>query len=517
MNGRVTSVSAALELLVPPFEPSSGDWDAIVRQAGAANVRHRPLVTRRRAIAAAIAIAVIATLLATPAFGLLVDLIGRVDVPFAGKAAPLEVKRDFYDLGLGLPSSIAPQAIASQSRRVASFSIRGRVRVLYVAPTRDGGYCWEITRSMGGCTNGKRPTPPHRTSPGYVHPELLGLSYDQPTSHGVPYVATIAGDVRSPKARSLEVDFADGTKQVLPFYFVSKPIDAGFFYASIRGGHDTGSTRAVAVVLRDRRGAVLSRQPFYYPTRRQLAKERARQKALLQWMRTHHRQRPAVYGSPPLPPPTEPVQRGAAGGVTAVAGANGVVVFDTSHASPSVRKLIGGPVVTYACIGRLPYNLGPVSLGFPRTTVARVAIRLRGRMSPPLLGCEIQGGYGHRWPDRNDGHSAVEIAFTPAGTRYFEDRAAARDLALFLRSRRMHELRTLSGGALADALKSRYGSALTELGSTRAKLPARRIGYVTKGSATTYVEYSTTGRGFYVRVEAGRIRGQNLKPLAFVF
>jgi hypothetical protein len=518
MTSGITSVSEALELLVPPFEPSAGDWAGIVDRAG--EPARRRLLTRRHIVLVGIVLAVAAALVATPAFGirgLIADLFGRKDVAFTGKTAPVEVKRNFYDLGIGIPESIAPAAIASQSRRVASFKIRGREHVLYVAPTRRGGYCWEFTGSFGGCARDRGLAQPRRVAPGYVHPELFGVTFDEPTTSGVPHVATVSGDIRTANAHSLEIQFADGSKAPLAFYFVSKPIDAGFFYAAIPAGHETKRTRAVAAVIRDRRGKVLARQPFDYPTPQQVARQRARQKAMLQRLHRLRNVPPPIRRSPKLPPPTAPFQRGSDGGVTVVAGHNGVAVFDTTRATPRIRTLISGRGVGYACIRRLPYNPAPVSLSFPRTTFDRVAIRLQGSMSPPFLGCEIQGGYGHSWPDRNGSHSAVEIAFTSAGRSYFEDRAAARDLALFLRSRRMHELRKLQGGGLATALHDRYGSAVTKLDSASATLRPGRIGYVTEGSSTTYVEWSTTGRHFYVRVDAGRIRAQNVKPLAFVF
>ncbi len=156
MNGRITSVSEALELLVPPFEQREGDgWESIVARAVRPAAVSRPRRASRRRIALiAIAAALVATLVATPAFGirgLLADLIGRHDVPFTGKTAPVEVKRNFFDLSLGAPSSMDPNAIASQARRVASFVVHGRAHVLFVAPTAAGGYCWELSGAFGGC------------------------------------------------------------------------------------------------------------------------------------------------------------------------------------------------------------------------------------------------------------------------------------------------------------------------------------------------------------------------------
>jgi hypothetical protein len=49
------------------------------------------------------------------------------------------------------------------------------------------------------------------------------------------------------------------------------------------------------------------------------------------------------------------------------------------------------------------------------------------------------------------------------------------------------------------------------------QLPTNRIGYISNGATTTFVEHSSTGRHFYVRISNGHIKDQNVKPLAFVF
>jgi hypothetical protein len=510
MNARITSVSEALELLVPPFERvDSDEWAAIVAAAElTAPERRAGLVTRRRIVVIAIAIAVLATLVATPAFGirgLIADLFGRHDVKFTGKTAPIEVKRNFFELSLGAPSSMAPHVIASQARRVARFVVRGRTHVLFVAPTRAGGYCWQFSGAFGGCRARRDLKVP------------LGVTFGESTVKDVQSVAYVGGDITASNAYSLTVEFANGTRMPVPFYFVSKPIEAGFFYSAIPAGHDAAKTRAVAAVLRDRAGHVLGRQAFAYERPAQVARNRARIKAMLKQIGNQRNLQRPITRSPRLPVPTPPFQRAEAGGVVVVAGHNGVVVFDTSHATPAVRALISGRGVGYGCFKRIPYNSEPVDLTFLRTTLDRVAIRQQGVMSPPFVGCNIQGSYGHLWPDRNHSHSAFEVAFTPAGRRFLEDRAAARDLALFVRSRSMHSVRKLSGDALARAVRGRYGAQIVRLNSTASSLPFNRIGYATNGATTTFVERSPSGRRFYVHVMHGRIRGQNVRPLAFVF
>ena len=542
-----SSVSAVLDELVPVHEQEEPAWDDVLARAerletasvfesvrpqatnGAAPMgagavssvaKRGRWWTRRRLVAAAIVAALLAVLFATPAFGLLLDLIGRTNVPFAGRSAPLEVKRDFFDLSLGLPPGIAPQAIASQTRKVGSFRTGDKTRVLWVAPTRDGGYCYRFDPGFIGCRSKKDRTraEPKHEPPGYVHGQLLGVTFQDGGRVPAQYLTQLGGDLLAPTAYSLTVIFADGSKTPLRFYYVSKPIDAGFFYTQIPAGHTTTQTRAVAVELRDKNGKLLARQPFAYLTAAQLARERARIKAMINRFRNQRRPNPAIHPSPALPAPSAPQQHGQADGVSVVAGANGVVDFDTSGADAVVRSLIAGRQVGYGCLVKVPYHSEPVDLLTARTTVAHVSVWVQGGgVHPPFLGCEIQGSYGHTWPDRLHGHSAVEVAFTPAGARLFADRAAARDLALFVRSKAMHQIRKLTGQPLQDELHRRYGAAIAQFQPPSPPLPAGRIGYVINGNTLTFIERSTTGRQFYVRIVNGHINAENVKPLAFVF
>jgi hypothetical protein len=410
---------------------------------------------------------------------------------------------------------MAPGVIASRARQVATFHARGKTRVLWVAPTRAGGFCWQLSGWFGGCRINRNMSP-GRPLPGYVRPELVGVTSTGAMKKGVESVSVIGGDVLTPKAHTLSVNFADGTRMAVRFYYVSKPIDAGFYFAAIPAGHDTTTTRPVAVELLDKQGRVISRQPFRYATAAQRAREAARARATLERLRKTH-PRPSIRRAPPVPAPTSPFQRGEAGGVSVVAGHNGVVVFDISGATPKVRALIGRRAVSYGCYRRLPYHSEPVGLGhYYRVAFNRVRVRMAG-LAPPYDGCDIQGSYGHTWPDRNNSHSAVEVAFTQVGRNFLENRAAARDLALFVRSAAMHSIRKLDAAALERQLRTRYGSAIKKLASPTAPLAPDRIGYAIDGTTVTFVERSTTGRRFHVRFINGHIRGQNVRPFALAF
>jgi len=489
----------AIGELVPAASGAFGDWDDVLRRAGiekrvtapapvyeAAPRRRR--MTRRHVVVALIVVTVLCALVATPAFGIrrfLLGLVGRTDVPFTGKTAPYEVRREFFDLSLGAPPGMAPQAIESEARRVGVFRVFGRAHVLYVAPTRRGGFCTMFTRAFGGC----RPTRSGR---------LLGLTWGgsvvrlPPAPQEPQHTTEVGGDVIAPRARTIQVEYEDGSKVAIPFVYVSKPIDAGFFFYGIPRGHERPGTRVRGVSVLDAKGRVVDRQRISYAA------------PILPRRVPRPGTQRAIVPSPRLPAPSAPVQVGADGGVVVRAGRNGVAVFDTTHATPRVRRLIQGHGLNYVCFSYMRYHEdAPAELGFLRSTLPRVAIRTFG-IPTPFDGCEIQGAYGHVWPDRNGSHSAVEIAFDERARRFFTDRAAARDLALLVRSRTVQHLRKLPPRAAVATIRRRYGD-------------TGRLRYFVRRDMLVFTEKSPTGRRFSVVVRGGKIVRENVSPFTGVF
>jgi hypothetical protein len=123
----------------------------------------------------------------------------------------------------------------------------------------------------------------------------------------------------------------------------------------------------------------------------------------------------------------------------------------------------------------------------------------------PFDGCEIEGTYGRVWPDRFRSHDPVEIALTAAGRRYFADRAAARDLAAFVRSKRVQTIRKEP----PEQARGDLDAAFPQLARSAIRIAA--------GSRLTFSERSTSGRKFSVTVANGRVVHENLRPYAFVF
>jgi len=210
-------------------------------------------------------------------------------------------------------------------------------------------------------------------------------------------------------------------------------------------------------------------------------------------------------------------QRGTSHGVTVSVGKNSTVLFDGEPNTATTRRALERSKAGYHCFvvkGQNVRNTQDVWLTAPWRPP--LAFRVIG-FGPPFDGCDIQGTYGHRWRDGRGAHSLVEVPFTDRGRAYFADRAAARDLALFVRSRRTHKLRTLTGARLTAALRRAYGTRVVVLPTRTATAPAGVVGVHVDGARTVFSEQSTTGNRLYVVVENGKIVDQNLRGLAFVF
>jgi hypothetical protein len=124
------------------------DWLDVRRRAR----RARP--SRVALIAVAALLAAVATLLATPAFGLR----GRLLDAIHGSPAPINVqtvfsrqnevtrhfRQDAREAGIKLKENVPPEADPAQARGVAGVQTPDGPVYLWAAPTADGGQCWFI-------------------------------------------------------------------------------------------------------------------------------------------------------------------------------------------------------------------------------------------------------------------------------------------------------------------------------------------------------------------------------------
>ena len=230
------------------------------------------------------------------------------------------------------------------------------------------------------------------------------------------------------------------------------------------------------------------------------------------------------------------LQRGSAEGVAVEIYRSGTVRFRFSPASSTYRQLRGGQV-SVACLtfdSVAPWE--PNQWGTSKTLAETIQFTLneatrpglpwatvdpQTEPKPPFDGCLVSGSYGRRWNDPRGQHSPVEIAFTATGGRFFEERAIARDLALFVRT---PALRT------ARAALKRGGDAPSAAVLTRG-LPARvrtleRRDAPTNGdqigvwsNQRDLIEVSAraaSGKRLFIELRGGRGSRHNLEGLAFV-
>jgi hypothetical protein len=494
------SVSELLDAYAPEDAQTDVDWDDVIRRAQ----QRAPRRSRRKRMLALAAVGVVLlVLLATPAFGLrqaLLDLVGREDVSFEqSEPAPLVVMRDFADLGIGAPQGMNPGAIPNQTRRVV-FDFGGRTRELFVTPTRRSGFCYTLKNAYGGCQRNGGAT--DRTPP-------LTLTYRAGAKPGEPVrVEHVGGTILDARVTRVTIEFNDGSERDVRFVWISAPIHAGFFAYDLPLDRQEKARGPRSVVARAKDGTIVHRDGnFHYDI-----------PAAMQGP-------PPVSSTPagrhlPTAPPvplTKPVQEATDHGATVRVGANGAALFDSTRLEPRIRRVLENHSAGFGCF-RIATQFGATyarGYGFGGRFAEKVGARFNNL--GPLDGCDIQGSYGHRWPDKFGSHSAVEFAFTERGRRHFADRAAARDLALFVRRKDVKQIRRLAPAELERQLEASYGGQIVELAEQMGRPPAGKIGYWIGPERTVFSRMSETGRRFSVEVEAGRIARHNLEKLAFVF
>jgi hypothetical protein len=226
------------------------------------------------------------------------------------------------------------------------------------------------------------------------------------------------------------------------------------------------------------------------------------------------------------------LQHGAANGVTVDVYAPGAAVFDTVGLSPRTKRLLTSRIgASYSCMRVRFYHgkwledgsgtNGPIWGRFRldlKFDVGRASIS--PDLPPPYDACEIGGYYGHRWNDANGARAAVEVPLTAAGRRFFNDRAAARDLAYFVRSGRVQRIRlSASPRPQLEALTRRFPRRVLELHSAHEFGPQHTIGFWVGSQSIRFTTTSSTGRHFLVVAERRTLRlpMNNLGDLAFVF
>ena len=392
-------------------------------------------------------------------------------------------------MAVGAPRGMNPQVLPGEARQIVFRGAGGRRRVLWVAPTRAGGFCSILDGAGGGCISpdSKRISGPLEIDGSYVW--RVGQQ---------PRILEIDGHVFSPKVAALQLDFQDHTTTPLPFVYVSKPINAGFFIAGIPSQHQLKGRWPTKVIARGKNGAIIATKTIQPPTQPL--------RPIPPAIRIQH-QPPRPLPTAGSVEPTTPAQTGSADGVTATAGANGQVRLTAGNVPGQVASLLTEQV-SISCF-RLTREYGIFTVRGDGTSgrfANSIGLTLNN-VGRPLDGCEIDTGRGHRWPDKLNSHSPIEIAFTAKGRAYFQNRAAARDLALFVRSARMQKIRRQPAARLLRNMKAAYGPALAR----------SHIHYTLTPTGITFTETANTGHTFRVTIKHGHIAHSNVAPYAKVF
>jgi hypothetical protein len=222
--------------------PDDGDWAEVVRRA----LRAR----RRQGIYGVVLLTALVAVGVASAYAL-----GHPVVDFgSAEKGPMKVVNDFGSLEVGAPAGMAPGVLPHQTRRIESFRIDGKEHVLWVAPTKQGGFCATWSRLGGGCRANR-----HDRFAKEIDVQGSGRSIPRASKVFLRSSAALFGSFFYDAAARVEVSYADGSAAEAPFVWVTAPIDAGFFHFQVPGTHRLPGHWPIAVTLRDEEGHSLAR------------------------------------------------------------------------------------------------------------------------------------------------------------------------------------------------------------------------------------------------------------------
>lgn len=204
------------------------------------------------------------------------------------------------------------------------------------------------------------------------------------------------------------------------------------------------------------------------------------------------------------------VQTGSSKGISVRVYSGGILQFDLRAMDRTLRR-VAPRTLSWHCLrlrrGRLEgggYG-GAIPTGGVKSVVPLGHLP-RGRMvpvRPPFGACELGTGFGRNWLKRFEFHGMFEIPLTEAGRRYFEDRAAARELAYFVRS-----------GARRTARRAMRAGEAAPRPERLQDASSPHITVTSSGDRFTVSLTSSTGRRFFVEVVRGRVHRTNVRRLA---
>jgi hypothetical protein len=221
------------------LDPLGPDWQDVVH-------RSRRALRRRRALQfVALAAAVAAGVASAYALGHPIVEFGKA------QHGSLRQVNEFGSMEVGAPRGMAPGVLPHQTRRIAAVRLDGKVHVLYVAPTKQGGFCALWSNLGGGCRANRHDRFASRLDAG-------GLV-------GPGGLLVLQGSFFERRGDRLTITFKDGTSADIPFVWVTAPIEAGFYLYRVPNEHRRAATRAVSLALFDKDGKLLRREPVIGP------------------------------------------------------------------------------------------------------------------------------------------------------------------------------------------------------------------------------------------------------------
>jgi hypothetical protein len=198
--------------------------------------------SRRRTTILAAAAAAAIVLITLPALAAFTPLIDFSSAPAAGGPAV----RSFEELEREAPPGMDPRVIAQEARRL-DLPLPGSGTVaVYVAPTRTGGFCFQIPGATLGC---------------YADRSVAtGIGFAATRLDGGP--AIVYGWLQDPDAFSAGVTTADGTRQKAPLVRIGPPISVSVFVVPIA---NVAGALPIAVVVKSSDGKRIHAQTIDRP------------------------------------------------------------------------------------------------------------------------------------------------------------------------------------------------------------------------------------------------------------
>jgi len=189
-----------------PAGPDDRDWSDVVRRATRAR--------RRRRVSSVLAVVVASGLLIAAAYAFGHPIVDFKSAPKGSHA----VVNDFGSLKVGAPPGMAIGGLLpEEARRITKVVIEGKPHTLWVAPTRQGGYCDHWSGLIAEC----------RADPRVFKRILFSRLYSAP--RGRRPLLVVGGSFLQSNVARLELAYQDGTTAEIPFVWVTEPINAGFY------------------------------------------------------------------------------------------------------------------------------------------------------------------------------------------------------------------------------------------------------------------------------------------------